>query len=43
MLPDFKIGDHSIVETGAVETKDVPEWSVVGSNHARILNLASRN
>lgn len=43
MLPDVKIGDHSIVEAGAVVTKDVPELSVVGGNHARILNLASRN
>ena len=42
MLPDVKIGDHSIVEAGAVVTKDVPELSVVGGNHARILNLASR-
>ena len=43
MLPDVKIGDNSIVEAGAVVTKDVPELSVVGGNHARILNLASRN
>ena len=37
ILPGVKIGDHSIVGAGAVVTKDVPKWSVVGGNPARVL------
>ena len=37
ILPGVKIGDHSIVGAGAVVTKDVPEWSVVGGNPAVVL------
>lgn len=37
ILPGVTIGDHSIVGAGAVVTKDVPEWSVVGGNPAVVL------
>lgn len=37
ILPGVTIGNHSIVGAGAVVTKDVPEWSVVGGNPAVFL------
>ncbi len=37
VLPGVTIGAHSIVAAGAVVTKDVPEWSVVGGNPARVI------
>lgn len=37
ILPGVKIGEGSIVGAGAVVTKDVPPYSVVVGNPARIL------
>ena len=41
ILPGVRISDHSIIAAGAVVTKDVPEYSIVGGNPAKILK--SRN
>ena len=37
VLDGVHIGAHSIVAAGAVVTKDVPEYTIVGGNPARIL------
>lgn len=37
LLPGITIGSHSIVAAGAVVTKNVPDWCVVGGNPARII------
>lgn len=37
ILPGVRIGDHSIVGAGAVVTKDVPEWAIVGGNPAKLI------
>ena len=37
ILPGVKIGSHAIVGAGSVVTKDVPEWSIVGGNPAKVI------
>lgn len=37
LLPGVKIGQGSIIATGAVVTKDVPPYSIVGGNPARVI------
>ena len=42
IMPDLKIGRWSVIGAGSVVTKDVPEYSVVAGNPARILRTATR-
>ncbi|KAF0219932.1 MAG: galactoside [Geobacteraceae bacterium] len=37
ILPGLKIGKGAILAAGAVVTKDVPEYAIVGGNPARII------
>jgi acetyltransferase-like isoleucine patch superfamily enzyme len=37
VLDGVTVGAHSILEPGAIVTKDVPEYSIVGGNPARVL------
>jgi len=39
ILPGVKISDGAIVCAGAVVTKDVPEYAIVGGNPARVIKL----
>ena len=39
ILPGVKIGNHAILGAGAVVTKDVPDYAVVGGSPARILKM----
>jgi len=37
LVAGVNIGSHSVIAAGAVVTKDVPEYSVVGGNPAKVL------
>lgn len=37
ILPGVEISDHSIVAAGAVVTKNVAEWEIVGGNPAKVI------
>lgn len=39
VLPGVHIGSHCIIGAGAVVTKDVPDYAIVGGNPARILRM----
>lgn len=40
ILPGCKhIGAHSIIGAGAVVTKDVPDYAIVGGNPAKVIRM----
>lgn len=39
ILPGVTVGSHAIIASGAVVTKNVPEWAIVGGNPAKILKM----
>lgn len=43
ILPGVTIGDGAVIAANAVVTKDVPAYSVVGGNPARIIKQAKNN
>lgn len=43
ILPGVNIGSHSVVGAGAVVTKDVPDYSVVGGVPAKVIKRRKTN
>lgn len=39
IMPGITIGDHSIIGAGAIVTKDVPDYAVVGGCPAKIIKM----
>ncbi|MDE6634653.1 MAG: sugar O-acetyltransferase, partial [Bacteroidaceae bacterium] len=39
VLPGVTVGDNSVVGAGSVVTKDVPAFSVVAGNPARVIRM----
>ncbi len=39
ILPGKKIGNHAILAAGAVVTKDVPDYAIVGGNPAKVIKM----
>lgn len=43
ILPGVKIGKYSLVGAGSVVTKDVPEFSIVAGNPAKVIGKVQRD
>ncbi len=39
IMDGVRVGSHSIVAAGAIVTKDVPDYAIVGGNPARVIRL----
>jgi galactoside O-acetyltransferase len=43
ILKNVTIGEGAVVGAGSVVTKDVPAWTVVAGNPARVIKLISQD
>lgn len=43
VLPGVVVGDHAVLAAGAIVTKDVPDWAIVGGNPARVLKYRNES
>ena len=39
ILPGVNVGSHCIIGAGAIVTKDVPDYAIVGGNPAKIIRM----
>lgn len=42
IMPGVRIGDHAILAAGAIITRDVPEWAIMGGNPAKVIRFRSQ-
>lgn len=42
ILPGITIGNHAIIGAGAVVTKDIPDYAIVGGNPAKIIRMRTQ-
>tara|TARA_B100001939_G_scaffold347979_1_gene371780 strand:+ start:19039 stop:19575 length:537 start_codon:yes stop_codon:yes gene_type:complete len=42
ILPGVTVHDHAVIAAGAIVTKDVPEFAVVGGNPAKVIKYRSQ-
>lgn len=43
ILPNVNVGNHCIIGAGAVVTKDVPDYAIVGGNPAKIIRMRNED
>lgn len=39
ILPGVNVGNHCIIGAGAIVTKDIPDYAIVGGNPAKIIRM----